>query len=130
MKKIAPYIILILCALLLWDLLFTFGDASFHIDGEEFDGPLGAMLGVLLGGGGMLIGLLVTIVVGAVLAVVFAGVGIVVIGALAFAGFAVAAAIVPFLLPLLLPLALIWYLVSRSRRNRVVNQQAVQARPL
>jgi hypothetical protein len=130
MKKIAPYIILILCALLLWDLLFTFGDASFHIDGEEFDGPLGAMLGVLLGGGGMLIGLLVTIVVGAVLAVVFAGVGIVVIGALALAGFAVAAAIVPFLLPLLLPLALIWYLVSRSRRNRVVNQQAVQARPL
>jgi hypothetical protein len=125
MKKIAPYIILILCALLLWDLLFTFGDASFHIDGEEFDGPLGAMLGVLLGGGGMLIGLLVTIVVGAVLAVVFAGVGIVVIGALALACFAVAAAIVPFLLPLLLPLALIWYLVSRSRRNRVVNQQAV-----
>ena len=125
MKKIAPYIILILCALLLWDLLFTFGDASFHIDGEEFDGPLGAMLGVLLGGGGMLIGLLVTIVVGAVLAVVFAGVGIVVIGALAFAGFAVAAAIVPFLLPLLLPLALIWYLVSRSRKSRAINQQAV-----
>ena len=125
MKKIAPYIILILCALLLWDLLFTFGDASFHIDGEEFDGPLGAMLGVLLGGGGLLIGLLVTIVVGAVLAVVFAGVGIVVIGALAIASFAVAAAIVPILLPLLLPLALVWYLVSRSRKSRVINQQAV-----
>ena len=125
MKKIAPYIILILCALLLWDLLFTFGDASFHIDGEEFDGPGGAMLGVLLGGGGMLIGLLVTVVVGAVLAVVFAGVGIVVIGALAIACVAVAAAIVPFLLPLLLPLALIWYLVSRSRKNRVMHQQAV-----
>lgn len=125
MKKIAPYIILILCALLLWDLLFTFGDASFHIDGEEFDGPFGAMLGILLGGGGLLIGLLVTIVVGAVLAVVFAGVGIVVIGALACASIAVAAAIVPFLLPLLLPLALVWYLVSRARRNRVVHGQAV-----
>lgn len=125
MKKIAPYIVLILCALLLWDMLFTFGDASFHIDGEEFDGPFGAMLGVLLGGGGILIGLLVTIVVGAVLAVVFAGVGIVVIGALAIASVAVAAAIVPIVLPLLLPLALIWYLASRSRRNRVVNQQAI-----
>ncbi|MGX4642762.1 hypothetical protein [Massilia sp. SYSU DXS3249] len=125
MKKIAPYLILLFCALLLWDLLFTFGDASFHIDGEEFDGPFGAMLGILLGGGGMLIGLLVTIVVGAVLAVVFAGVGIVVIGALACAGIAVAAAVVPFLLPLLLPLALVWYLVSRSRRNRMVRQPAV-----
>lgn len=125
MKKIAPYIVLILCALLLWDMLFTFSDASFHIDGEEFDGPFGAMLGVLLGGGGILIGLLVTVVVGAVLAVVFAGVGIVVIGALAIASVAVAAAIVPIVLPLLLPLALIWYLASRSRRNRVVNQQAI-----
>ena len=125
MKKIAPYIILVLCALILWDLLFTFGDASFHIDGDEVDGPLGAMLGILLGGGGVLIGLLVTVVVGAVLAVVFAGVGVVIIGALAIAGVAVAAAIVPFLLPLLLPLAVIWYLVSRARRNRVIRQQAV-----
>ena len=125
MKKIAPYIILVLCALILWDLLFTFSGASFHIDGDEVDGPIGAMLGILLGGGGVLIGLLVTVVVGAVLAVVFAGVGVVIIGALAIAGVAVAAAVVPFLLPLLLPLALIWYLVSRSRKNRVVRQQAV-----
>ena len=121
MKKIAPYLILLFCALLLWDLLFTFGDASFHIDGEEFDGPGGAMLGILMAGGGTLIGLLVTVVVGAVLAVVFAGVGIVVVGALAVAGVAVATALVPLLLPLLLPLALVWYLVSRSRRNRVMH---------
>lgn len=125
MKKIAPYLILFLCALLLWDLLFTFGDASFHIDGEEVGGPLGAMLGILLAGGGTLIGLLVAVVVGAVLAVVFAGVGIVIVGALAIAGLAVAAAIVPFLLPLLLPLAVIWYLVSRARRNRAVHKAAV-----
>ncbi len=125
MKKIAPYLVLFLCALLLWDMLFTFGDASFHIDGKQFDGPLGAMLGVLLAGGGTLIGLLVILVVGVVLAVVFAGLGIVIVGALAIAGLAVAAAIVPFLLPLLLPLALVWFLVSRSRRNRMVQKAAV-----
>ena len=125
MKKIAPYLILFLCALLLWDLLFTFGDASFHIDGEEVGGPLGAMLGILFAGGGTLIGLLVAVVVGAVLAVVFAGVGIVLVGALAIAGLAVAAAIVPFLLPLLLPLAVIWYLVSRARRSRAVHKVAL-----
>jgi len=125
MKKIVPYLVLFLCALLLWDLLFTFGDASFSIDGEEVGGPLGAALGILFAGGGTLIGLFVALVVGAVLAVVFAGVGIVVIGALAIAGLTVAAAIVPFLLPLLLPLALIWYLVSRARRNRAVAKVAV-----
>lgn len=119
MKKIAPYLVLFVCALLLWDLLFTFGDASFHIDGEPFDGPLGAMFGILLAGGGTLIGLLAALVAGVVLAVVFAGVGVVIIGALAIAGIAVAAAIVPFLIPLLLPLALGWYLVSRARKHRL-----------
>jgi hypothetical protein len=125
MKKFAPYLVLFLCALLLWDMLFSFGDASFHIDGEEFDGPLGALFGLVLAGGGTLIGLLVTLAVGALLAVVFAGVGVVVIGALAFASLAVAAAVVPFLLPLLLPLLLVWYLVSRARRNRMVQKAAV-----
>lgn len=125
MKKIVPYLVLFLCALLLWDLLFTFGDASFHIDGEEFDGPLGAMFGLLLAGGGTLVGLLVTVVVGVVLAVVLAGAGVVIIGALAIAGVAVAAAIVPFLLPLLLPLALVWYLVSRARRNRTLQKATI-----
>ncbi|MBD8529643.1 MULTISPECIES: hypothetical protein [unclassified Massilia] len=125
MKKIVPYLVLFLCALLLWDMLFSFGDASFHIDGEEFDGPLGALFGLLLAGGGTLIGLLVTVVVGAVLAVVLTGVGVVIVGALAIAGLAVTATIVPFLLPLLLPLALVWYLVSRARRNRTVHKVAV-----
>lgn len=125
MKKIAPYLILFLCALLLWDLLFSFGDASFHIDGEQFDGPIGALPGIVLAGGGTLMGLLVALVVGAVLAVVFAGVGIAIVAALGLAGIAVAAAILPFLLPLLLPLALIWYLVSRARRNRVLHKAAV-----
>jgi hypothetical protein len=125
MKKIVPYLVLFLCALLLWDMLFSFGDASFHIDGEEFDGPLGALFGLLLAGGGTLIGLLVTVVVGAVLAVVLTGIGVVIVGAVAIAGLAVTAAIVPFLLPLLLPLALVWYLVSRARRNRAMHKVAI-----
>mgnify|MGYP000568749049 CR=1 FL=1 len=125
MKKILPYLVLFLCALLLWDMLFSFGDASFHIDGEEFDGPVGALFGILLAGGGTLLGLLVALVVGVVLAVVFAGLGVVIIGALAIAGVAVAVALVPILIPLLLPLALVWYLVSRARRNRIVQKAAV-----
>lgn len=125
MKKIVPYVVLLLCAVLLWDLLFSFGDASFHIDGEEFEGPLGAALALLFGAGGTIIGVLVTIVVGIVLAVAFAGLGVVLVGALALAAFALAAAIVPLFLPLLLPLAVIWYLVQRSRSNRLPREQPV-----
>ena len=124
MKKIVPYIVLILCALLLWDLLFSFGDASFTIDGDTVDGPIGAVLALLFGAGGAILGVVVAVVVGVVLAVVFAGVGVVLLAALGVAGVAVTAAIVPFMLPLL-ALGLVWYLVSRSRKNRVVHAQAV-----
>lgn len=125
MKKFVPYLILLLCALLLWDLLLGFGGATFHIDGEEFDGPLGMLLGLIFASGGTLIAVLVTIIVAVVLAVVFAGVGIAVVGALGIAGLTVMAAVVPLMLPLLLPLALIWYLVTRSRRNAQQRQAAV-----
>jgi cbb3-type cytochrome oxidase subunit 3 len=63
------------------------------------------------------------VVVGVVLAVVFAGVGVIVVGALGVAALAVVAAIAPLFLPLLL-LAAIWYLVSRSRKNRALRAHA------
>jgi hypothetical protein len=125
MKKIAPYVILFLFAMLAWNVFVHSGDMSFNIDGDEVDGPLGAFLGVLFAGGGMMIAAIVMLVVGAVLAVVFAGVGIILLGALGVAALAVAAAISPLLLPLLLPLAVIWFFVSRSRRNRALRGQAV-----
>jgi hypothetical protein len=122
MKKIAPYIIVFLFALLVLNMYSDFGGMHFDIDGEEFDGPLGALLGLLFASGGVLLGVLVMVVVGVILALVFAGVGIILVGALAVAAVAVAAAISPLLLPLLLPVALIWYLVSRNRRPRDVHE--------
>jgi hypothetical protein len=68
---------------------------------------------------------LVMLVVGAVLAVVFAGVGIILIGGLGIGAAALALAISPLLLPLLLPLAVIWYLVKRSNKNRMMREHAV-----
>jgi hypothetical protein len=65
------------------------------------------------------------LVVGAVLAVVFAGVGVILLGVLGLAALALAAAISPLLLPLLLPLAVIWFFVHRSRKQRMLRQQAV-----
>jgi hypothetical protein len=123
MKKIAPYVILFLFAMLIWNVFVHNDGMSFNIDGEEFDGPFGALLGMLFAGGGILIAGLVMVVVGVVLAVVFAGVGVIVVGALGVAALAVVAAIAPLFLPLLL-LAGIWYLVSRSRKNRALRAHA------
>jgi hypothetical protein len=124
MKKIAPYVILFLFAMLAWNVFLHSGDTSFNIDGEEVGGPLGALLGMLFAGGGIMIAGLVMVVVGVVLAVVFAGVGIIVVGALAVAALAVVAAVSPLFLPLLLPLAVIWFFVNRSRKNRALRAQA------
>jgi hypothetical protein len=119
MKKPAAFLIVFLFALLLWN-VFADGSPVVNIDGDEIDGPFGALLAMLFAGGGTLIAVLVMLVVGAVLAVVFAGVGIILIGGLGIGAMVLALAVSPLLLPLLLPLAVIWYLVSRSRKNRAM----------
>ncbi len=126
MKKIAPYVVLFLFAVLLWNVFSYNGDMTVNFDGEEIDGPLGALLAVLIAGGGTIIAGLVMLVVGVVLAVVFAGVGVILLGALGVGATALALAISPLLLPLLLPVALVWYLVARSRRQRLDHKAAFQ----
>jgi hypothetical protein len=124
MKKYAPYIILFLFALLLWDIAAEPDFMTMNFDGEEIGGPLGAFLAVIFAGGGMVIAAVVLLVVGVVLAVVFAGLGVILLGALGVAAVAVALAISPLLLPLLVPVAIIWFLVSRNRKARVAQPAA------
>jgi len=120
MKNFAKIALLFVFALLLLDVASDAADfMSFNIDGDEVDGPLGALLAVIFAGGGLVIGGVVLLVVGVVLAVVFAGVGVIVLGALGVAAVAVALAISPLLLPLLVPVAIVWYLVSRSRKDPI-----------
>jgi hypothetical protein len=124
MKKYAPWVILLVIAVTSWTLFMHADGMTVDIDGEHFNGPLGALLGLLFAGGGTLIAAFVMLVVGAVLAVVFAGVGVILLGVLGLAALAIAAAISPLLLPLLLPLAVIWFFVHRSRKQRMLRQQA------
>jgi hypothetical protein len=95
------------------------------IGDDRYDGPLGALLGVVFAGGGTLIAAFVMLVVGAALAVVFAGVGVILLFALSVAALAVAAAISPLLLPLLVPVAIIWFFASRSKKQRLMREQTV-----
>jgi hypothetical protein len=129
MKKTAAFIVLFLFALLVWDVAasgfgFGFGDTVVNIDGDEFHGPLGALLATLFTGGGLLLAGTIMLCVGAVLAVVFAGVGLLCIGGLAVGAFALALLVSPLLLPLLVPVAIVWFLVGRSRKQRIMQQPA------
>ncbi len=128
MKKSAPYIILFVLALLIWNgLVDSAPGMHFELDGEDFDGPLGAIAGLLMASGGILIGIVVAALVAVILAVVFAGVGILVVAALALAAAVTALAVSPLLLPLLIPVAIIWYLARRNRRRDTADDQKIQA---
>jgi hypothetical protein len=114
MKKIRPIVILVLFFLLAWNVFGHPSGMSFDFDGDDIDGPFGALAGLLFAGGGMIIAVLVMLFVGALLVVLFAGLGVML--ALGLAALVVAL-VSPLLLPLLIPVALIWFFASRARRN-------------
>ena len=120
MKKTTAFIVLSLCVLLVWSAVAY--NSGMTVD---IDGPFGAMLAMLFAGGGTLLAGVIMLLVGAILAVVFASVGIVLVSAIGLGALVLALAISPLLLPLLLPLAVIWYLVSRSRKHRMMREHAV-----
>lgn len=120
MKRIAPVVILFLFAMIAWNVFRHSHGIDVDFDGNDFDGPVGALVGLVLAGGGLLIGGLVALFVGAVLAVVFAGVGVVLVAVLALFAFIIAAALTPVMLPVLIPAAIIWWLVSRRHKNKTV----------
>ncbi|WP_426115436.1 hypothetical protein [Massilia sp. PWRC2] len=113
MKRIVPIVILLLFAVLAWNMVSHAHGIDLDVDGDHFDGPLGAIVGLLCAGGGLLLGGLSVLLVGAVLALVFAGVGVLLMALMMLVALVVAAALMPVLLPLLLPLALLWWLLSR-----------------
>jgi len=120
MKRIAPVVILFLFAMIAWNMFSHSHGIDVDLDGDDFDGPVGAVIGVLFAGGGLLIGGLVALFVGAILAVVFAGVGVVLVAVMALVAVVVAAALTPLMLPVLIPLAIIWWLVSRKQKAKPV----------
>ena len=125
MKTTVKIIILFLFAVLLLNIFTETADfMTVNIDGEEFGGPLGWLVGLVFAGGGAVIATVVMLFVGLVLAVVFAGVGVILLGALGLGAVSLALLVSPLLLPLLLPLALVWYLVSRSRKARLAKPVA------
>jgi hypothetical protein len=105
-----------------------FGDGlHVNIDGDEIDGPLGAVLGVFFGGAGLLLAGLIMTCVAIFLCLLFAGLGIMAVVGVALAAVIVVACVSPLLLPLLVPIGVYWLFVSRPRKQRrlATMQQAI-----
>ena len=106
----------------------TFDDSwhhGFYIDGDEYDGPLGWVLGVLFAGGGLLIGAVVVVCAAILVGLLFAGLGMLLVVGLAAVGIAIAAALSPLLLPLAIVIGFVWFFNRRSRRRAAMKEAAV-----
>ncbi|HEY1042461.1 MAG TPA: hypothetical protein VGE60_01225 [Telluria sp.] len=121
MKKFAAVAILVLLAMAVWNLAFDAGDVHVMFGDEELDGPLAALVGLVAGGIGMLVAAVVMVFVGAVLALVFAGLGVMAIFGLALGAIVLAVAVSPLMLPLLVPVAIVWFVMKR-RKARAAQQ--------
>lgn len=97
---------------------FDAHDYYFHVDGDEIGGPFGALLAMILAGGGIVLAALIMVAVAIFVCFVFAGVGVLIVAALALGCFIVVAVVAPFLLPVLIPLAILWWIARRNRDRR------------
>jgi hypothetical protein len=116
--------VVILFAVLLVNLWSPFSPhgATLNWDGDVYEGPVATIVGALVGGAGLVIGLVGALFGLAVAAIVMAGVGAALLTAFVLAVLLFAAIAVPFTLPLLIPIAILWFIVSRIRKQRAYAQ--------
>ncbi len=116
-KKLLVAAIVFVLAISLWDAMWS-NNLHVNLGDDDFDGPLGALFGVVLAGGGMLIAVVALVCAAVFVGVLCAGIGIVLVSTLVLASVIVVAAMSPLLLPLLIPVGLYWIFSARARRQR------------
>ncbi len=104
----------LMIALLLWGVFFENSNINIFINGQEVTGSIKGILGA----GGLVVSLVALICFAILLALVFAGTGILIISCLIIGIGLGAALMFPFLFPLLVPLALVWLYILLTKRNR------------
>ena len=84
------------------------------INGHELSGPIEGLVGLW----GIMVAGVVLFCVAVLLAFVFVGVGLVVVGTLALVAVILAAVALPFMLPLLIPLFIVWLFCCMVRKSK------------
>jgi len=113
-KKLALFLAILMIVFLGWSLLGLTTDVSVSINGREITGPLGTAVGLW----GTILVAVILFCVAILLAFVFAGVGLVIVGCLALVGIILVAVALPFLLPLIIPLFIVWIFCAIFRRGK------------
>lgn len=113
-KKLAIALAIFMLAFVVWGLFFENNAMTIVINGQEVTGPLKGAIGA----GGMAVALIALLCAATLSVFVFAGIGIIFLGALVLGAVALAWLAFPFLLPLVIPLAIVWGFVALVSRKR------------
>lgn len=112
-KNVAVVIAILMLAVVLWGLFFENSSTMIVINGQEIEGPLKGVLGA----GGLVVTLIALISLAIILALAFAGTGIIIVGCIIVAIGIFSAFAFPFLFPILIPLTLIWAFIALIRKK-------------
>jgi len=120
MKKLLAFTAIVILAMVAWVSIVGTPDTLVTIGDEDFDGPLGAFLGLLFAGGGMIIAGVAMTFAAVIVGAVFAGLGIMMVFGMALLAVILAAIIAPFTLPLLIPVGIVWWIVRRNNKRKAL----------
>ncbi|AYM74538.1 hypothetical protein JAB5_00600 [Janthinobacterium sp. HH103] len=124
MKKLLTFVLIVMLACLFLDKIGA-TDMHMQLNGDEIDGPLEWLFGLVFAGGGLLIAAIALVCGAVVTGVVLAGVGVVLIAVVALCVALALALSTPVLLPLLIPVAIVWLIVSRNRKQAQTRQHSL-----
>jgi len=113
-RNLAIALALLMLVIVGWALLAGTNAVTIVINGQEVTGPLKGAIGI----GGLVVALIALVCAAILLAFVFAGIGVIVLGLVVLAGLLLALLAFPFLLPVLIPLAIVWAFVGIVRRSK------------
>ena len=113
-RKLAIALAVLMLVIVGWALFAESNAVTIVINGQEVSGPLKGAIGI----GGLVVALIALVCAAILLAFVFAGIGVIVLGLVVLAGLVLAMLAFPFLLPVLIPLAIVWAFVALVRRSK------------
>jgi hypothetical protein len=112
--KLVSILVILMIILLAWVLYTSTTDVSISINGKPITGPLAPAIGLWK----LILASVILFSVAILLVFVFAGVGLIVLGALTLVGLILAAVALPFLLPLFIPLFIVWAFCALLCRHK------------
>ncbi len=112
-RNFAIIFAVLLVSLVMWGLFFENSSTTILVNGQEIVGPFKGVLGV----GGLAVALIALICLAILLALAFAGTGIIILGCMIIGIGIFSAFMLPFLFPIFIPLALVWFFITLMRNK-------------